>query len=164
MLFRRFSSCRNDLPLRQDSLILLIRQKYFQILYISLTIYTFWSIFPPVKLQPNQLFQLLSDDTRLRCLMLMQQQGELCVCELTHALGIIQPKVSRHLASLRDAGLVSDRRQGQWIYYRIHPELPAWARQVIETTVGEVAGSRPFNDDLAALLAMPNRPGGACCA
>ncbi len=117
-----------------------------------------------MNLQPNTFFQLLSDDTRLRCLLLMQQQGELCVCELTHALGIIQPKVSRHLASLRDGGLVSDRRQGQWIYYRIHPELADWARQVIETTAGEVNGLHPFRGDLAALLNMPNRPGAACCA
>lgn len=116
-----------------------------------------------MNLLANQFFQLLSDDTRLRCLMLMQQQGELCVCELTHALGIIQPKISRHLAALRDAGVVLDRRQGQWIYYQIHPGLPDWAQQVIETTAGEVTGNSPFNDDLAALLAMPNRPDAACC-
>ena len=96
--------------------------------------------------------------------MLMQQQGELCVCELTHALGLSQPKISRHLATLRDAGLVSDRRQGQWIYYRLHPVLPAWAQQVIDTTAEEVTGLAPFNDDLAALSTMPNRPGAACCA
>ena len=118
----------------------------------------------PMKLQANQFFQLLSDETRLRCLLLMQQQGELCVCELTHALGIIQPKISRHLASLRDAGVVSDRRQGQWIYYQIHPDLPRWARRVIETTAGEIAGTGLFSDDLLALKNMPNRPGAACCA
>lgn len=94
----------------------------------------------------------------------MQQEGELCVCELTHALDLSQPKVSRHLATLRDAGVVSDRRQGQWVYYRIHPDLPAWASQVIDTTAGEVAGLSPFRDDLASLRDMPNRPGAACCA
>lgn len=117
-----------------------------------------------MNIQSKLFFQLLSDDTRLRCLMLMQQQGELCVCELTHALGMIQPKISRHLGSLRDAGLVSDRRQGQWIYYQIHLDLAEWARQVIETTAVEVTGSKPFSDDLATLLVMPNRPGAACCA
>ena len=117
-----------------------------------------------MKIQPIQFFQLLSDETRLRCLMLMQQQGELCVCELTHALGLIQPKISRHLATLRDAGVVVDRRQGQWIYYQINAELPAWARRVIETTAEEVMTSSPHKDDLAALLNMPNRPGAACCA
>ena len=117
-----------------------------------------------MNIQPHQFFQLLSDATRLRCLMLMQQEGELCVCELTHALGIIQPKISRHLASLRDAGLVLDRRQGQWVYYRIHPDLPMWARQVIETTAGEVSGTGLFRDDRATLKNMPNRPSAACCA
>lgn len=117
-----------------------------------------------MRIQPNQFFQLLSDETRLRCLLLMQQQGELCVCELTHALAMIQPKISRHLATLREAGVVVDRRQGQWIYYRLHPELTDWAKEVIASTVAEVAASSPFSDDLAALLTMPNRPGAACCA
>lgn len=142
---------------------------YAGFFYVIEKIYTIDRIYVfvyilPMQIHPTQLFQLLSDDTRLRCLMLMQQQGELCVCELTHALGIIQPKVSRHLASLRDAGVVSDRRQGQWIYYRIHPELSAWARRVIEITAGEMAGTNPFRDDQAALKDMPNRPGAACCA
>ena len=59
-----------------------------------------------MDIQFNQFFQLLSDDTRLRSLLLMQQMGELCVCELVHALSVIQPKVSRHLAALRDYGVV----------------------------------------------------------
>ncbi len=117
-----------------------------------------------MNIQSSQLFQLLSDETRLRCLVLMQQQGELCVCELTHALGVIQPKVSRHLAALRDAGVVKDRRQGQWIYYRLHPELPQWASLVIQTTASGVVGQEPFCNDRTALAKMPNRPGAACCA
>ena len=114
-----------------------------------------------MALQFNQFFQLLSDDTRLRSLLLMQQEGELCVCELVHALGVIQPKVSRHLAALRDNGVVKDRRSGQWIYYQIDPELPAWARQVIEATADEAAPRKPFANDLAVLAQMPNRPGAA---
>lgn len=117
-----------------------------------------------MNIKPGQLFQLLSDQTRLRCLFLMHQQGELCVCELIHALHVIQPKVSRHLAALRDAGIVMDRRQGQWIYYQIHPELPDWARQVIDATVTGFADQAPFSNDLATLAQMPNRPGAACCA
>lgn len=118
-----------------------------------------------MNIQPNQFFQLLSDETRLRSLMLMQQEDELCVCELTHAMGVIQPKVSRHLAALRDAGVVIDRRQGQWIYYQIHPELPGWARRVIEATAAGVATTQePFFNDRRALAEMPNRPGAACCA
>ena len=117
-----------------------------------------------MDIQLNQFFQLLSDDTRLRSLLLMQQEGELCVCELVHALGIIQPKVSRHLATLRDAGVVIDRRQGQWIYYQLDPDLPDWAHQVIDATAAEAANQKTFIKDLAMLADMPNRPGSACCA
>ena len=117
-----------------------------------------------MEIQYGQFFQMLSDDTRLRSLLLIQREGELCVCELVHALGVIQPKVSRHLAALRDYGVVADRRSGQWIYYRIHPDLPDWARQVIDATANEAATREPFADDLAVLAAMPNRPDAARCA
>ena len=112
----------------------------------------------------SQFFQLLSDPTRLRSLLLMQHEGELCVCELVHALGEIQPKVSRHLAALRDAGVVTDRRQGQWIYYRLNPDLPGWAQRVIDATIAGAADQQPFINDLAALTGMPDRPNAACCA
>ncbi len=117
-----------------------------------------------MSIDSNTLFQLLSDATRLRCLLLMQAEGELCVCELTHALDLSQPKISRHLAALRDAGVVSSRRQGQWIYYQLHPELPAWARQVIDVTAIGVGERSPFVDDRAVLAAMANRPGADRCA
>ena len=117
-----------------------------------------------MNIQCSQFFHLLSDETRLRSLVLMQQEGELCVCELVHALGEIQPKISRHLAALRDAGVVLDRRQGQWIYYQLHPDLPDWACQVLEATVAEAKKQQPFISDLAVLSQMPNRPSAACCA
>ncbi|MBI1194984.1 MAG: metalloregulator ArsR/SmtB family transcription factor [Gammaproteobacteria bacterium] len=117
-----------------------------------------------MNIPANEFFRLLSDETRLRCLLLMQSEGELCVCEMMHALDVIQPKVSRHLALLRDAGIVSDRRQGQWIYYQLHPELPGWARQVLMLTAEGVVSQPPFSDDRVALKDMPNRPGAACCA
>jgi DNA-binding transcriptional ArsR family regulator len=63
------------------------------------------------------LFAILVNTTRLRSLLLLLQQGELCVCELTYVIGATQPNMSRHLAQLQEAGLVADRRQGQWIYY-----------------------------------------------
>lgn len=117
-----------------------------------------------MDLQLTQFFQLLSDETRLRSLSLMQQQGELCVCELVHALGVIQPKVSRHLAALREAGVVVDRREGQWIYYQLNPDLPGWARQIIDSAVASATEQEPFLKDLAVLAEMPNRPGAAECA
>lgn len=117
-----------------------------------------------MTIDTKSLFQLLSDPTRLRCLLLMQAEGELCVCELTHALDLSQPKISRHLAALRDAGVVNGRRQGQWIYYQLHPDLPAWVRQVIDITAAGVGGESPFAGDRAVLAAMANRPGADCCA
>ena len=108
------------------------------------------------------LLQMLSDLTRLRCVVLIEQEGELCVCELTHALDQIQPKISRHLALLRESGLVSTRRQGQWIFYRIHPELPPWARQIIEAAVEGSTNRSPFKEDRKRLVQMSGRPQRCC--
>ena len=117
-----------------------------------------------MEITPDLLFQSLSDATRLRSVVLLAREGELCVCEFTHALGVVQPKVSRHLALLREAGVVADRRQGQWVYYRLHPDLPQWAQDVIAAAVDGAEGEVPFEEDRAALTQMPERPGSRCCA
>lgn len=117
-----------------------------------------------MNLKPNELLKLFSDPTRLRSLMLLMQEGELCVCELTYALGVIQPKISRHLASLRDAGIVLDQRAGQWIYYRINPDLPDWAGSVLEATLKGMRYDKQFKDDLKKLAGMPKRPDKKICA
>jgi ArsR family transcriptional regulator len=113
---------------------------------------------------PTSLFAALANESRLRCLLLLSAQVELCVCELTHALGLSQPHVSRHLAQLRETGLVSDRREGIWVYYRISPDLPPWVIQVLEQTARGLAGQAPYREDATALTAMPNRPGAPRCA
>lgn len=113
---------------------------------------------------PDSLFSALAHDTRLRCLLLLLQHGELCVCELTHALGAAQPHVSRHLGHLREQGLVLDRRAGLWIHYRINPDLPEWVHAVLRATAEGVGQEPPYRDDDAALAAMPNRPGAPRCA
>ncbi|MGD2083190.1 MAG: metalloregulator ArsR/SmtB family transcription factor [Chromatiales bacterium] len=112
----------------------------------------------------TELFACLAHDTRLRCLVLLLRHGELCVCELTQAIGAAQPHVSRHLAQLRELGLVTDRRQGLWIHYRIHPELPQWVREVLRVTAQGVEGKDPFAGDAMTLERMPNRPGAPRCA
>ena len=117
-----------------------------------------------MKCDAKIFFSALANDIRLRCLMLLQLEGELCVCELTHALDLSQPMISRHLALLRETGLVNDRRVGQWIYYSIHPDLGAWAKQVLETTAKTNKNQSPYVEDLTALRGMANRPGSACCA
>ena len=107
-------------------------------------------------LTPPQLFRTLADETRSRICLLIAAHGELCVCELTAALQESQPKVSRHLAQLRSSGLLEDRRQGQWVYYRLHPQLPHWVHQML---VPVLAASRSWlAADEQRLLAMGNRP------
>ena len=115
-------------------------------------------------MDPTLLFKALSDETRLRCVALLVSHEELCVCELTHALGLPQPKVSHHLAALRRANLVRDSKQGLWIYYGLDPRLPDWALAVIGSTIDGVREAEPYNSDAIALSEMPNRPGGICSA
>ncbi|BFM18283.1 metalloregulator ArsR/SmtB family transcription factor [Maricurvus nonylphenolicus] len=114
-------------------------------------------------MEPVSLFKSLADETRLRLLLLIAKEQELCVCELTEALDENQPKVSRHLAQLRKVGLLQDRRQGVWIYYRISDALPAWVQEVIERTLG--ANQRVIKADLKRLAAMGDRPErlASCC-
>jgi ArsR family transcriptional regulator len=86
------------------------------------------------SLEPVRVFKCLGDETRLMLMLLILREGELCVCELTHALDQSQPKVSRHLAQLRQCGLLKDRREGQWVYYSLDPALPGWVTTILETT------------------------------
>ncbi|WP_455814745.1 metalloregulator ArsR/SmtB family transcription factor [Pseudomonas graminis] len=84
-------------------------------------------------MHPVQLFKLLADETRTTIILLLREAGELCVCDLCTATNQSQPKISRHIALLRDAGLVLDRREGKWIHYRLSPHMPAWAASIIDT-------------------------------
>ncbi len=70
------------------------------------------------------LFKALADETRLEMLALLVQRDELCVCRFEEALGITQSKASRHLRYLLNADLVTDRRDGVWVHYRIAADLP----------------------------------------
>lgn len=104
------------------------------------------------------MFAALSNESRRRCMMLLGTHEQPCVCELTHVLGLSQPRVSRHLAQLRESGLVSDRRAGAWVYYRIRPGLAPWALAVLKQTVRGLASQPPFSVDARRLADMPNRP------
>ncbi len=117
-----------------------------------------------MTMTPDMLFAALAHPLRVRAAILIYREGELCVCELTHALGVSQPMISRHLAQLRQLGLVSDRRQGLWVYYTLHEDLPAWTRQVLAAIAEGAGESGPYAADRATLAAMANRPGAACCA
>jgi ArsR family transcriptional regulator len=115
-------------------------------------------------IEPNTLFSALSNNIRLRCLMLLAVEGELCVCEFTYALELSQPAVSRHLALLREARIVLDRREGLWIHYRLHPDLPQWVFDALHATANGISGQSPFVNDRKLLADMPSRPGAPRCA
>jgi ArsR family transcriptional regulator len=84
----------------------------------------------------SRLFKALGDDTRLRIVALLCH-GELCVCHLQAALDLTQSNASRHLAVLRAAGVVEDRREGTWVYYRLvppkDPDCARMLREVMQT-------------------------------
>ena len=81
-----------------------------------------------------EFYKALADETRLLSLLLIEQHGELCVCDLITALDESQPKISRHLAQLRKSGILQDRRQGQWVHYSLHPLLEPWMQEVLRIT------------------------------
>ena len=88
--------------------------------------------------QMETVFRALGDQTRLRILGLLLT-GDVCVCHIHESLKIPQPKTSRHLAYLRKAGLVSARRDGFWMHYRI-ADLPDAVLQTVQQTVAHVLG------------------------
>jgi ArsR family transcriptional regulator len=105
---------------------------------------------------PIQLFKCLSDDTRLNALLLLRAEGELCVCELVEAMDESQPKISRHLAQLRNCGLVHDERKGQWVFYSLSSDLPPWALSIIQAASS--ARQTELNQFQSALHIMASRP------
>lgn len=107
-------------------------------------------------MDPVQFYKCLADQTRLKSILLISHEIELCVCELTEALQVSQPKISRHLALLRECGLLKDRRNSQWIFYSIHPDLPQWAVNVIELTAQ--ANQDILQESHQRLLKMGSRP------
>ena len=100
-------------------------------------------------------FQALGDTTRLRLLNLMGEQ-EVCVCYLVEILGVPQPKISRHLAYLRNAGIVSARREGKWMHYRIVTPPHIGASQVLRQTLDSLKEDKAMQADRARLSK-------ACC-
>jgi ArsR family transcriptional regulator len=102
------------------------------------------------------LFAALSDRTRLRLLNLMDGR-EVCVCYFVEILGQSQPKISRHLAYLRRAGVVAARREGKWMHYKIVVPSNAGAARILRETLAVIRGEKAMQVDLARL-------GKACCA
>ncbi|ECH0058663.1 metalloregulator ArsR/SmtB family transcription factor [Salmonella enterica] len=85
---------------------------------------------PPIK--AFQLFKNLSDETRLKIVLLLRTSGELCDCELCGTFEESHPEISRYLSMIRESGLRIDRREGKLIHYRLSTHMPAWVADVIE--------------------------------
>jgi len=102
------------------------------------------------------LFAALADRTRLRLLNLMNGK-EVCVCYFVEILGQSQPKISRHLAYLRRAGIVAARREGKWIHYKIVATKHAGAARILSETLSVLSEDKTMQADLSRLTK-------ACCA
>jgi ArsR family transcriptional regulator, arsenate/arsenite/antimonite-responsive transcriptional repressor len=105
-------------------------------------------------------FLALADRTRRRILNLIREQ-EICVFFFTEVLDISQPKISRHLAYLRNAELVTARREGKWMYYRIVQPEDFYARQILQNTLDWLASQERMQKDydkLTLVCTSPNAP------
>jgi ArsR family transcriptional regulator, arsenate/arsenite/antimonite-responsive transcriptional repressor len=117
-------------------------------------------IYTPVVAKTNRpldlLFRALADPTRLRLLNLVAG-GEICVCYFVEILQTSQPKVSRHLAYLRKAGIVAARRDGKWMHYRLASPRDEVAASILQATLKSLRARREMRRDLARLRSV-------CCA
>lgn len=111
--------------------------------------------------QLSRWFKALSEEPRLDILLLLFRYGELCGCEVERFLDMSQSKASRHLRYLRNAGLVEDRRDGLWIYYRLAEPADDAHRQLIDM-LRDLLSRAPFPDIAPELVAMrADRCGGS---
>ena len=120
--------------------------------------------------QLEDAFKALADRTRLRILALLGN-NEVCVCHIHDSLGLPQPTVSRHLAYLRRTGLVSARRDGVWMHYRVSTSLAPEVPQVLAVSVDSLAhltttakDRAHFEKTFGLMYVIPADTGGACCA
>jgi ArsR family transcriptional regulator len=93
---------------------------------------------------PVRFLKCLADETRLATVLLLDREGELCVCDLVSALGVSQPLMSRHLSQLRHCGVVRARRDGKWMHYSLAPDLPPWGQSVIAALGTSEHNARPL--------------------
>jgi ArsR family transcriptional regulator len=117
------------------------------------------------------IFKALSDETRLRIIKLLEH-GELCVCDITAALDMVQPKVSFHLSTLKEAEIIKDRKEGKWIHYSLN-EKDLFRRMLILSACermkdGTIAGDRKrldvfFGRKEPGDKVVALKPKGRCC-
>lgn len=100
------------------------------------------------------------DETRMQIMLMLFSAEELCVCELTAALDLSQPKISRHINILRGADLVESERRGQWMFYRIASSAPAWVDALLQSEQTQFGPAlMRANERLSGMASRPS----SCC-
>lgn len=117
-----------------------------------------------MHIEKTQIFSILSNEIRLRCLYLLATNGEICVCEVVEALAISQPSASKALSGLKTAGLVSDRRDANWIYYRLKSGMPDWIATIVSTTMTELDSCKTCISDQKRFKRLVARPREIACS
>lgn len=110
------------------------------------------------------IFKSMADETRLRLLLLLQGRGELCVCDLMHALDMPQSTVSRHLAYLKKNGWLHDRRGGVWMYYSLKRDLAPFLQAQLVLIINTLAGSVECQTDQERLSSYLKTKDQSICA
>ena len=109
--------------------------------------------------QASRLFKALGDEARLRIVALLSH-GELCVCHIESALELSQPTASRHLAVLKNAGVVDAKRNGNWVYYELAFQPDDFCKRQLQTVVTAFAKKDVLRRDVEKLL--KSKGPGAC--
>ncbi len=99
----------------------------------------------------TELLSAVADPVRLRLASLIAHNGETCVCDLVDATGLTQTNVSRHLSTLRHAGLVNGRKQGLWVYYSINKPVSSSQKQIISLVKKAIETEPELRNDLKRL-------------
>jgi ArsR family transcriptional regulator len=110
------------------------------------------------------LFKALADETRLAIVFLIVEHGELCVCDIERTLDISQSKASRHLRYLYNSGLLHDRREGVWVYYRVRDDLEPALAEILKKLRALISGddAQRLRDQLAEWLERKASEGPPC--
>ena len=107
-------------------------------------------------------FQAIAEETRFEIVRLLDG-GERCVCELQDQLDAAQSRLSFHLKKLKDAGVITDRRDGRWVYYSLVPEALEQMRAFLGEVKDECCAWNPGQGELVSISGSSRRASGACC-
>lgn len=122
------------------------------------------SIYQIMHIEKTKVFAALSNQIRLRCIYLLATHEEICVCDFVDTLEISQPAASKALSNLKSVGLISDRREANWVYYRLNAELPGWLVKILDGLVIGLTDDKVFVADKKRCNRLVARPRQLTCA